>query len=184
LFDLSAIPAEGHKVRLPLETWGVTALAEEDLPWRPTKLAADVTLFKSGDRDVIAHGRIVGILGTDCARCTADAQVGVNAPYDTTFVPAKEAALGAGEHEMKAGEAEIAGYTGEEIDLESSLREQLILALPFAPLCKEDCRGLCIRCGSDLNAGPCACAPEQAADSPSDAPKVDKRWAALKNIKL
>ena len=72
----------------------------------------------------------------------------------------------------------------EEIDLEQSLREQLILSLPYAPLCKENCRGLCSRCGADLNAGDCKCPPEPKDSPQSDAPVVDKRWAALKNVKL
>jgi uncharacterized protein len=183
LFDLSAIPAEGHKVHLDLASWGPTALAEEVLSWKVGKLAADVTLYKSGERDVVAHGRIAGELITDCARCTTDATLRVDAPYDTTFVPMKEVSGTPGEHEMKAGEAELAGYTNEEIDLEQSLREQLILALPYAPLCKDDCRGLCGRCGSDLNEGPCKCPPEPKIDE--SLPKAeDKRWAALKNVKL
>jgi uncharacterized protein len=51
-------------------------------------------------------------------------------------------------------------YEGELVDLSPPLRERLLLSLPTLPLCRDDCRGLCARCGSDLNAGPCGCAAE------------------------
>ena len=53
------------------------------------------------------------------------------------------------------------------------LREQFVLAVPFAPLCREDCKGLCPQCGIDLNTGTCAC------EKP-----VDPRLAALKGLKI
>lgn len=51
-------------------------------------------------------------------------------------------------------------YTGDRLELAPMLREQLILATPMYPLCTEECRGLCPRCGKDLNDGPCQCAVE------------------------
>jgi len=52
-----------------------------------------------------------------------------------------------------------------EIDLRPAVPEELLLALPRWVVCREDCRGLCPRCGKDLNAGPCGCPPA-----------VDQRW--------
>lgn len=51
-------------------------------------------------------------------------------------------------------------YVGDHLELAPMLREQLILASPMHPLCSEDCRGLCARCGKDLNEGPCRCGEE------------------------
>jgi uncharacterized protein len=45
----------------------------------------------------------------------------------------------------------------EVVDLSEIIRQQLVLALPIAPRCREECRGLCPSCGADLNAGRCAC---------------------------
>jgi uncharacterized protein len=55
-----------------------------------------------------------------------------------------------------------------DIDLGDAIREALILAIPEFPLCRDDCRGLCTRCGADLNQGACSCRPE-----------TDPRWGAL-----
>jgi len=43
------------------------------------------------------------------------------------------------------------------IDLTEGVREEIMLNLPLKNLCSEDCKGLCPRCGKDLNEGPCGC---------------------------
>jgi DUF177 domain-containing protein len=60
-----------------------------------------------------------------------------------------------------------------DIDLEPCARDAILLDVPFSPLCKEDCLGLCARCGGDRNLGECSCGPE-----------IDERWAALSTLKL
>jgi uncharacterized protein len=56
-----------------------------------------------------------------------------------------------------------------DLDPEPLVRDTVLLAMPFAPLCREDCRGLCMRCGSNLNEGACGCAE----------PAIDPRWTGL-----
>lgn len=63
------------------------------------------------------------------------------------------------EKELDAGEAGLIYFRGEEIDLTEGIQEQVILAFPLRPLCREDCQGLCARCGADLNLGGCQCPP-------------------------
>lgn len=62
---------------------------------------------------------------------------------------------------------------GEMLDLKPLVRDALLLELPLAPLCSEDCRGLCPTCGADLNDAPCSC----------ERPLADPRWAALEALK-
>jgi uncharacterized protein len=57
------------------------------------------------------------------------------------------------------------------IDLERMTRDNVALNIPSDPLCREDCAGLCARCGADLNEGRCACPQE-----------VDPRWSALREL--
>lgn len=64
---------------------------------------------------------------------------------------------------------------GERLVLDERLRETVLLALPMRPLCCEDCRGLCPRCGKLLNEGSCAC-PKEDID-----PRLAKLAAFLKN---
>jgi DUF177 domain-containing protein len=49
------------------------------------------------------------------------------------------------------------------------IRDVVGVELPFAPVCRPDCRGLCGRCGGDLNLGECTCVE----------PDIDPRWAGL-----
>lgn len=63
--------------------------------------------------------------------------------------------------------------SGNEIDLEPMLRDAITLGLPLNPVCGEDCKGLCARCGKDLNLGSCDCTEETG----------DPRWAALDELR-
>jgi uncharacterized protein len=58
-----------------------------------------------------------------------------------------------------------------QVDLTEPVRQHLLLAIPIATVCKEDCAGLCAQCGKDLNLGPCECKPE-----------VDTRLSVLKTL--
>jgi len=57
------------------------------------------------------------------------------------------------------------------LDLDEVVTEAFILAMEPKVLCSEDCKGLCPKCGADLNLGPCGCKPEK-----------DPRWAALSQL--
>jgi uncharacterized protein len=63
---------------------------------------------------------------------------------------------------------------GDHLDLSPLVRDALLLELPLAPLCREDCRGLCSMCGADLNAGPCGCSSSTG----------DPRWGALDVLRV
>jgi uncharacterized protein len=51
------------------------------------------------------------------------------------------------------------------IDLSDDVREMVLLSVPLKLICREECRGLCSRCGADLNAGECGCAKETVSGS-------------------
>jgi len=98
-----------------------------------------------------------------------------------TFVPAAPPQR---EKAEDHGKARVAGsfrdadvgeesYTGREIDLDPVVREQILLALPAYPLCREGCKGLCTVCGQDLNERECGC----------DRHLPDPRWAGLEKLR-
>lgn len=62
-----------------------------------------------------------------------------------------------------------------EIDLEALIRDAVLAAVPLRRLCKEDCAGLCARCGADLNVEDCG---------HRDEPTTDPRWAKLADLDL
>jgi len=67
-----------------------------------------------------------------------------------------------------------ATYEGDEIDFTREITEQVILAIPFKPLCSEDCKGLCSNCGAELNISNCACSQDN----------MNLQFNALKNLKV
>jgi uncharacterized protein len=54
-------------------------------------------------------------------------------------------------------ELEITHLREDFVDLSQVLTEQLVLQVPFQPVCKDDCKGICFQCGADLNEGSCKC---------------------------
>ena len=135
------------------------------------------------DRNVFVRGHLDGWVEVACSRCVGPLKLVVAEPIAVTFLPHAEVVAKDDPEEPGGDEVEPASfdeddmdvysYEGDEVDLEPLLREQVILAVPFAPLCSEDCKGLCPVCGTDLNTGSCTC----------DRTPIDPRWAALRNLK-
>lgn len=141
-----------------------------------------VHLYPDDDGNVFLRGRMSGWLKVACSRCIGPVRVPVEEELAVTFVPrerlpqADDTGAPAEEDEgveLTEDDLDLYGYDGETVDLEPLLREQLVLSVPFAPLCRESCKGLCPQCGADLNQETCACQPI-----------VDPRLAALRDIKL
>lgn len=107
---------------------------------------------------VFVRARVRACFRVPCARCLEPADVRADGPVSLTYVPAPLAP--AEGHELVEDDLEMLTYRGDEIDLSDVVRDQVLLALPIVALCRADCRGLCQRCGADLNAGPCACPPD------------------------
>jgi len=105
--------------------------------------------------------RLVGTAKTElellCSRCLEPFRMPVDSPFDLRFLPATEIAAD-DEREVQEEDFETSYYRDDQIDLNELLREQFYLALPMKPLCREDCKGLCPQCGTNLNTGTCACA--------------------------
>jgi len=120
--------------------------------------------------------RLVGHLRTElelaCSRCLEPYRFPIDASFDQRYLPSSAASTEA-EQEIEEDDLETSYYTEEQIDLNQLLREQFYLALPMKPLCREDCKGLCAQCGTNLNMGRCDCAPVW----------EDPRLAALKALK-
>jgi len=135
---------------------------------------AELDLYADGSH-VFAAGQFDGHLHVACSRCVGPVRLEVHDKLRVTFMPPGEMPEEEEEEgvEVRAEDLDVFPFDGETVDLEPLLREQFVLAVPFAPLCREDCKGLCPQCGIDLNTGTCSC------EKP-----VDPRLAALKGLKL
>ena len=121
-------------------------------------IAAPVTLSfdieKAKDQYRLA-GRVGTLIELSCSRCLEPFVWPVEAPFDLRYEP--RAGLPGGEREIHEQDFSSAVYDNDAIDLGQLMTERLYLALPMKPLCRDDCRGLCSQCGTNLNRGPCSC---------------------------
>jgi uncharacterized protein len=106
--------------------------------------------------------RITGSLNTSlqlsCSRCLEPAQVPIAKGFDLFFRQRDEDMFDEDEEiELTEAETRTAFFSGTRLAITDILREQILLALPMKELCTIDCKGLCPRCGTNLNIGKCNC---------------------------
>jgi uncharacterized protein len=118
----------------------------------------------AGEGKYFWHARMETSFHLECRRCLSPVDVPVDEDLELLFVEEEQAL------DDDVGCYVIPGSTPV-LDLREALREELLLAVPQFVECRPDCRGLCPRCGANLNAGPCACRPER-----------DPRWQALSDL--
>jgi len=123
-------------------------------------------------QDIRIQGRLATRLELSCARCLEPVMQDVKREFELLYRP-QGADAGRDEMSVTDAEAEISYYEGEGILLDDVVREQVLLAAPLKVTCREDCKGLCPLCGTNLNLGQCSCAVAQ----------EEPRWAALKEIR-
>lgn len=163
-------------------------VTDEPFDWRETPSISVDSLGRSellGVGEVSWSGRVVRELAgyrlearlsyqqtLTCTRCLAPLALAVDETIELAIeTSASEPMLG--EHELTASDLQTLFLEGQELDTTPILMEQLQLNIPMKPLCREDCAGLCPRCGADLNEAPCSCD-----DSPTD-----PRWQALEKLR-
>ncbi len=108
---------------------------------------------------VLASGRAWAKLTGECARCLEPLEDDLEVTLQELYVYP----------ESDASEDEASRLVGELLDLEPALRDAVVLALPFRPVCEQDCQGLCLQCGARLSNDP----------QHSHEESIDPRWAAL-----
>jgi uncharacterized protein len=108
-------------------------------------------LQTTGAGEYLWRGHVRGTMRGECRRCLTDVQTNVDIDVDAAmFSTDPEAADDPDFYPL----LERASH----IDIRDVVREELALAAPTRLLlCREDCAGLCLSCGADLNAGPCGC---------------------------
>ena len=135
----------------------------------PVALAFDVFKDKAQFRLI---GSVKTTLELTCSRCLEPFRWPVDAQFDLRYQPHAHN-TGEVEREIEEDDLSTAFYEEEEIDLGQLMREQFYLSLPMKPLCREDCQGLCLVCGTNLNRGICSCKRDW----------EDPRLAALRLLK-
>ena len=139
---------------LPAETLGV----DDERVTGEIVVALTATSSVDG---ITVHGTAATPWHGQCRRCLKDVSGVAIAEIDEVY-----------QHEPRLDDA--VEIVGDQIDLAPVVREYVLLELPEAPLCRDDCAGICPQCGADRNEAPCAC----------DTTATDLRWSALEGLRL
>lgn len=103
------------------------------------------------------NGKVAVSVELSCSRCLAGFSKDLASTFTIYYTQATETS--AEEDEVELGESDLiaAFYSGDEIDFSDEIAQQVLLELPYKPLCSEDCQGLCPVCGVDMNSVACSC---------------------------
>lgn len=117
-------------------------------------IKGELTFTLLGKR-VLMHGKLKVTIITECVSCLEEVKVPVDKEVSVVFEPRDEQ----GEEEIVVdpeGE-DISYYKGKAVIPDRDIRELILVDIPCYPHCKEDCRGLCPKCGANLNRESCDC---------------------------
>jgi len=127
-----------------------------------------VRITSQAPKRVLLEGNADYTLSIPCSRCLKSVEVAVPVricqPLD--FHQAKE------DKEKEESFEEESYLDGYDLDVDLLVLHEILLKLPEKVLCKEDCKGLCPKCGQNLNEGECGCSKES----------IDPRMAAIQDI--
>ncbi len=152
-FDLVDLPPEGVDLAGEASPEELGLLAEERLRYlSPVEYHLHLEAINGG-ADLLARGTLAVTVEARCDRC--------DEPFSWRVTTEDVC------HEVE-------NAFGTTVDLSDGLREDILMSFPQRFLCREECQGLCSRCGANLNQGPCGCPGE---DSSEEDP-----WSALDGV--
>ncbi len=151
--NLSTLPVEGN----------------EEIRVQPVRLSG--TLHREPD-GVAFEGDIETVATLVCSRCLDPYALPLQLHFELLYTTEPEATA-KGESRVDEDEITRTHFDGLRIDVRELISEQIYLGMPLKPLCRDECLGLCARCGSNLNESTCGCSEE---------PIADPRLGALKKL--
>jgi uncharacterized protein len=125
-------------------------------------------VVEKSEREIHLQGTIDTAYECACDRCLKEIVTPLSPTYQVFYV-FSEADAG----RFDPAETQVLAPGTPAIDIADDVRQVVQLTLPLKILCTEKCKGLCPRCGKNLNEGPCECRPEP----------IDPRWDALQGLR-
>jgi uncharacterized protein len=159
--ELISTPMKTEVFRVPVEMEDYT-LHGEHFPFRE-KGTLVLTVSNTGIRKVHLDGHWEGSLAVPCSRCLTEVVVPISVDIDDTVDLSPE------RQEDMADDSYMAENS---IDTDALINHEILIRFPMKTLCREDCKGICPKCGKDLNHGECGC----------DRVSLDPRMAAIQDI--
>jgi uncharacterized protein len=138
----------------------------------PLLLPAKVRLrLEKVASEVFAQGEVSTRMELQCSRCLRNFPKDMDMNINVVYHPLEEL-TGEEKHEVREDELDMGFYRDDELNIQDLVAEQILLNVPMKPLCSESCRGICPKCGADMNVNPCRCEHKE----------TDPRLAVLKKL--
>jgi|SRR5579885_768585 len=175
-FNVMDIPEDGMNLEASAagDPWLQEVVRQsfgEDFP-QGGQASLDVHLIRTA-KNIQVNGDAHIDLKPACDRCLESFSRHLDVPLHVNMAPKKDLFFAQEEErELDPDDVNFSFYEGEEIDLAQILGEMLVLEIPLRYLCSEECKGLCPKCGQNLNVKACGCASAPA----------DPRFAVLKEL--
>lgn len=146
---------------------------DRDIPFEPIEFMGECFTFEkplhisgavtNNSKSLEMKAEVSGEMGTNCARCRESITAEVNFAIDEVIMQS--------DGEISENE-DVIVIDGEEIDIDEIILNNFLMNVSGKYLCGEDCKGLCTKCGANLNKGTCSCSTDE----------IDPRWAKLAEI--
>ena len=166
--DIGKLPEGASHVDLTADASALGVTLEDGRLESPVEVSLDVN--RKGD-DILLRGWASVKAVLECGRCLEEYVCLLKSPVELWCMPRGEGE-GANGCEDRENVIEITGGA-RYVDLADHVRSELLVLVPLKPLCDEACKGLCPKCGTNLNNTACGC----------DIDNHDSRWNALKKLK-
>lgn len=127
-------------------------------------IVGEVTFSNAGS-NIVARGQFRTTVELECSRCLRPIEMDVEVPIEEELPISGRPPYAAEDEEVEElpEEEKEPLFVDNIFDLDELLRQSILIAMPIKPLCSELCKGLCPRCGANLNEGPCGCPADEGA---------------------
>ncbi len=170
-FEIDRIPSGGLNFDISANAEQFEINQEDCFLEKPVAVKGELKLLK---KEVYFRGKAKADIRLACSRCLAPFQFLAETEVFARFVPKPAGDEFEMERQMLEEEIDAEFYSSSKINLTASVRDAILLALPMIQVCKDDCRGLCSKCGNNLNESQCKC---------DDNAAIDPRFEKLKQLK-
>jgi len=171
IFDIEEIGEEGlsfsfvlNKDQLKIDQADLSVSVDIAIRGTLTRLSDNCYLNANVRTDVTSS----------CSRCLDRFSYPIDSSFKSHFVPSDDSYILPGEVELQASDIDTEVYENQKIDITQSVRDGILLEVPVVSLCMENCKGICFKCGNNLNRSDCNCINETFADPRLDVLKVIK----------
>lgn len=127
--------------------------------------------IERADSEILVRGTVMADIKLQCGRCMENFSTEENLSVEVVYHHIDEIRKDE-THEVRSEELDTGFYEGDELDINELMKEQILLNIPMKPLCSDECLGICMHCGTNLNKKKCDCVTDES----------DPRFSPLKEL--